>query len=270
MPDGPHNSIELPASSFVSGAPGMFRSAPSADLAPTPELLSALGRLVRGLSLLFWALPIALVVSVQTAKGDWFRPLGVLPPLLAGGLLFYPLLLLGRFQPQERPWMGALERARVIGLINVGLAPFLFWWNRIPGNALFGLMIDASMLSGLAFLFLLNALIQRLASILPDETLRQEAKLFTDINRYFVVALMVLLAGYLVAVRIDPGLPAKVLGWFMQAIPLGTQGNAILQILDRAGMWLLLMLVLLPLAMTMALIWKVKEVILGSVFGPEH
>ena len=31
-----------------------------------------------------------------------------------------------------------------------------------------------------------------------------------------------------------------------------------------------LFLVLLPLAMTMALIWKIKEVILSSVFGPEH
>jgi hypothetical protein len=31
--------------------------------------------------------------------------------------------------------------------------------------------------------------------------------------------------------------------------------------------WLLIFLVLLPLAMTMALIWKIKEVILDSVFG---
>ena len=52
-------------------------------------LLGALGRLVRGLSLLFWGLPIALVVCIQSAKGDWFRPLGVVPPVLATGLLLY-------------------------------------------------------------------------------------------------------------------------------------------------------------------------------------
>jgi hypothetical protein len=80
---------------------------------------------------------------------------------------------------------------------------------------------------------------------------------------------MFLLTAYLVAVRVEQ-VSARALGWFMQTVPLGTQGNAILQILDRAGMWLVLMLVLLPLAMTMALIWKVKEVILASVFGPEH
>jgi hypothetical protein len=36
---------------------------------------------------------------------------------------------------------------------------------------------------------------------------------------------------------------------------------------DRGGGWLLITLTLLPLAMTMALIWKTKEVILDSVFG---
>jgi heme/copper-type cytochrome/quinol oxidase subunit 4 len=36
---------------------------------------------------------------------------------------------------------------------------------------------------------------------------------------------------------------------------------------DRGGFWLLILFTLLPLAMTMALIWKTKEVILDSVFG---
>jgi hypothetical protein len=40
----------------------------------------------------------------------------------------------------------------------------------------------------------------------------------------------------------------------------------ILEILERASFWFLILLVLLPLAMTMALIWKTKEVILEGVF----
>jgi len=43
-------------------------------------------------------------------------------------------------------------------------------------------------------------------------------------------------------------------------------GKALLW-LDRVGLVLLVLLVLLPLAMTMALLWKTKEVILDSVFG---
>jgi hypothetical protein len=37
--------------------------------------------------------------------------------------------------------------------------------------------------------------------------------------------------------------------------------------LNRLGLWLLVFFALLPLAMTMALIWKIKETILDSVFG---
>jgi len=38
--------------------------------------------------------------------------------------------------------------------------------------------------------------------------------------------------------------------------------------MERGGFWLLVVLVLLPpLAMTMALLWKTKEVILDSIFS---
>ena len=41
-------------------------------------------------------------------------------------------------------------------------------------------------------------------------------------------------------------------------------------IIDRGSPWFLIVLVLLPLAMTMALLWKTKEVILESVFKTER
>src|SRR5207247_10009018 len=106
-------------SQYLAGmAEPMVSEAPAncmAESAPNPELLSSLGRLVRGLSALFWGLPVALVVCVQTAKGEWFDRftelprsptaqslLGILPSLMATGLLFYGLDLLGHFQKQER------------------------------------------------------------------------------------------------------------------------------------------------------------------------
>jgi len=270
MAEARHNEFGVEDPSLAGPASFTLRHSPAADLAPTPELLSALGRLVRGLSILFWGLPVALIVCVQTAQGNWFRPLGVVPPLAAAAFLYYGLSLLGHFQKQERVWSSALERARVIGLVSLGLSPFLYWWNRIPANPFFNAMIETAMLCGVAYLFLLNPLIQRLASMLPDETLRHEAKLFTDINRWFLFAIFLMLAAYLVIVRLDPSLPAKGLGWVLQVLPMGRPGNDIIQLLDRIGVWLLLLLVLLPLAMTMALIWKIKEVILASVFGPEH
>src|SRR5947209_14602022 len=119
--------------------------------APNPELLSSLARLVRGLSTLFWGLPIALVVCVQTAKGDWFEKFGIMPSLspmallvigigpslAATTLLFYGVGLLGRFQKQERIWGAALDRAKMFSLINIGFSPFLYWWNRMPMQPFF-------------------------------------------------------------------------------------------------------------------------------------
>jgi hypothetical protein len=237
---------------------------------PAPELLGALGRLARGLSVLFWGLPIALVVCVQSAKGDWFRPLGVVAPLVATSLLFYGLHLLGAFQPQERVWREALERAKVLALINVGASPFLYWWSRVPTHPFLNTVIELLMLTGLAFLILLNPMLVRLTSMLPDETLRTETRLFTALNRNLLLGVLLLMTAYLVATRIDPALPDALMRWLIKVSPLPHQLNTLFYFVDRAGHWLVLFVVLFPLAMTMALIWKIKELILTSVFGRDY
>ncbi len=226
-----------------------------ADQPPNPELLNSLGRLVRGLSALFWGLPIALVVCVQTAKGDWFRPLGVLPPMIATGLLVYGLHLLESFQKQERVWRTALDWIKIIAYINLGLSPFLYWWNRIPSQVFFQAMVYLLMAGSLGFLLALNPLLSRLAAMLPDETLRLETKLFTTLNRALLIVTCIVLGAYFALERIST-LPQFVIH--------------VLYLLDRVGIWLTLFFILLPLAMTMALIWKIKEVILAGVFGPER
>ena len=225
------------------------------ETAPDPELLASLGRLVRGLSALFWGLPLALIVCVQTAKGEWFEKFGVVPPLGALGLVFYGLGLLGHFQKQERVWHAALDRAKVLGLINLGFSPFLYWWNRIPSHPFYHSMIDLIMLSGLLFLFALNPVLWRLSAMLPDENLRLETKLFTTINRYLILLTLALLLTCFILLRME------------EVPPLLLELRSFL---DRMGLWLVLLLVLLPVAMTMALIWKTKEIILASIFGPDH
>jgi uncharacterized membrane protein len=225
------------------------------DVPPNPELLRALGRLVRGLSALFWGLPAALVVCVGTALSGWLRGFSIAPGFVTTGLLLYGLWQLGDFQPQERPWRLALDRARLTGLINFGLSPFLFWWNKIPENQFFTFMAALLAVTGLLFLFNLNLVIARLGEMLPDETLRQETRQFTALNRVLLIALVLLAAVFLFLDRM-PGLPAPLL--------------VVLAEMQRMSQTALLLLVLLPLSLTMALLWKTKEVILESVFGPHH
>jgi len=238
--------------------------------APHGQVIRSLGQLARGLSALFWGLPIALVVCVQSAKGDWFRPLGVLSPLLATGLLFYALNLLGSFQKQERIWINSLERVKIIALVNIGASPFLYWWSRIPSNPFFTTILDGMLVTGLLFLLLLNPMLLRLTAMLPDETLRMETRLFTSLNRTILTFVLVILVAYLAMIRIAPGSPERLISWLLMTLPLPHQAQMIFYFIDRAGLWLVLFPILFPIAMTMALIWKIKEVILASVFGTER
>jgi hypothetical protein len=228
----------------------MFAS--MSDVPPNSELLRSLGRLVRGLSALFWGLPTALIICVGTASAGWFRAFSIVPVLGSTGLLVYGLWQLSSFQRQERPWRHALDRAQFVALINCGLCPFLYWWNKMPEQPFFTVVVALLALSGLLFLFNLNLVIARLGEMLPDETLRQETRQFTALNRSLLVSLVALAALYVFLLQ-TPGLPVPLPGLLLR--------------LQHVSHGVLLLLILLPLSLTMALLWKTKEIILESIFS---
>jgi len=222
------------------------------DLVPNADLLRSLGRLVRGLSALFWGLPAALIICFYTARADGLKSFGMAPPIGATGLLVYGLWLLGAFQRQERVWRNALDRARLLSLINCGLSPFLYWWNRLPHHPFYTVMVVLFALSALLLVASVNLVLQRLSAMLPDEGLRIETKQFTTLNLNLLLATLIAALFYF-------GLGQA------QGIPRWL--GIIAAIMDRGSFWFLIVLVLLPLAMTMALLWKTKEVILESIFN---
>jgi hypothetical protein len=222
------------------------------DSAPNPELLHSLGRLARGLSALFWGLPVALIVCIGTAIAGWLPVYREAPPVIVTGLLVFGLWQLDSFQKQERPWRNALDRAKIFALINLGLSPFVFWQYRHPESPFFDASVAVLVLSAWMFLFTLNTVLLRLGAMLPDETLRYETRQFTSVNQMLLGAFAVFGGLHLVVAQI-PQLPKEF--------------APILALWNRGGFFFLALLGLLPLAMTMALIWKTKEVILDSVFG---
>jgi hypothetical protein len=236
-------------------------SAASERMFATPgktEVLRSLGRLVRGLSALFWGLPLTLISYVQTGQTDWLQMIGLysaIVPLFATGVLLYGLWQIGSFQPRERVWISAVEITKVIGVVNLGLAPFLYWWHKLPTVPLYATSVAALFFSSIFFLYFLNIVLLRLSAMLPDETLRLEVKTFSMMNRSILLSVPVLAALYLVLSRVK------------------TLPRVIIEILARihaVDLWLVLFLLLVPLAMTMALIWKTKEVVFASVFEAEH
>ncbi|HEY5042893.1 MAG TPA: hypothetical protein VIK53_12920 [Verrucomicrobiae bacterium] len=221
-----------------------------------PELLRSLGKLARGLSALFWGLPAALIVCAETVKVEALRPLGIVPALAINSLLLFGLWQMGDFQKQERPWRNALDRAKLLGLVNLGLSPFLFWFSRMPEQPFFRDAVELLVLSALIFLFNLNVVLKQLGAMLPDEALRHETRQFTALNRW-------LLVGWLGFIAASVAVP--------QIVNLSAYFSL------RSLVWLqhmettvLLFLGLAPLAITMALVWKTKEVILDSVFGARN
>lgn len=228
------------------------------DPAAKSELMQSLGRLVRGLSCLFWGLPLTLVIYVQTARMDWLDALGTVATVPAAGLtalLLYGLTLMAGFQNQERVWINSIERARLVGLVCLGLSPFLHWWHRLPFVTLYAVSVILLVLFGLLFLLQLNRVLLRLTAILPDEMLRHETQFFVGFNRA-ILSIMPLLPGVWMAVSQIKVLP-------QQAINL-------LRVADEIGLWFMLFLLLIPVATTMALIWKIKEAIFAGVFDTQR
>jgi hypothetical protein len=219
---------------------------------PNPQLLRSLGKLARGLSALFWGLPTALLISAETARAEWLKPLGFLPAVAVNALLVYGLWQMGDFQRQERPWRFALDRALLLALVVLGLCPFIYWHNKMPEQFFFTAAVLLLELAAVLFLFNLNLVIRRLGAMLPDETLRHETRQFTALNRWLLVALLF----FAIAFVVLPQMP-------LASLPVGK----LLFWLNRFSNLLLIFFILLPLAMTMALIWKTKEVILDAVFG---
>ena len=99
--------------------------------------------------------------------------------------------------------------------------------------------------------FNLNLVLQRLAGMLPDEMLREETKLFTTLNRYLLLMLVCLMGFYFVLMQFE-GFPPLVL--------------EVVRAIHQTRHWILVFLILLPVAMTMTLTWKLKEAILENVF----
>jgi hypothetical protein len=229
------------------------------------ELLRTLGGLVRGLSTLFWGLGLTGLVCLgtvylETAQTFWRETSAALafaPALLPSPLLWHGLRRLRSFQAQERIWQRALNRAEILAVLDAGLAPFLFWWHRFPAVPLYQACVGLLFVSSLFLLIQINWVLQRLSAMLPDETLRAETKLFTGFNTSLLLAFLAGLSAYFVLTLLPPSLLPVWMDRWMEAA-------------TAAGVWLALFLMLMPLAMTMALLWKIKEVIFSSLTNAER
>ena len=232
------------------------RDAPGPKTPPSADAFRpVLGRLARGLSALFWGLPLALVLSVQSLTINPFGHLGVvslLAPSAGFALLFYGLFLLGSFPDPTLRWPASLDRARFLALTCLGLSPFLHWYRRMPDTELFVSAVHLLGLFGVGFLITLNGLLRRFTAALPDPLLRLETAAFTRINNGCLLALPLIVLAWILA-------------WRWTDAPVHVR--LLLQWIEPFRLFVLLFFTLLPLSMTMSLLWKTKETLVGLLTG---
>lgn len=200
---------------------------------------------------MFWGLPLAVLICAQTSLNMILRPFGVLPAAAATGLLLYGIVQLERYQRHRADWMRTLGYAKLFGLICVGLSPYVFLWGRLPWVEFYNNMMGLLGLAGLLFLLSLNRALRCLNTLMPDDGLREETHLFTAINLGLIVGVICL----------------TLLFWTLQFFfNLPRLFVLRIDLLAEGRRFLMLFLVLLPLAMTMTLLWKIKEGALEGVF----
>ena len=164
-------------------------------------------------------------------------------------------LVAAKFRRNEAGWQRALNRAEIFALLNLGLAPFIYFANRMPNEIYYRQMNWAMGVAAVLYIFNLNRSLRQLAVMLPDQTLREDTELFTSMNQGLMVTLIALVGMYFGLHHVDE-LPLPVIQFIV--------------VLEEHRRWLLIFLVLLPVAMTMSLLWKIKEIVLNGIFGRYH
>lgn len=208
--------------------------------------------LVRGLALLFWSLPLELVIGINLAAAGWFGNFGIMAPVLPPAMMFIGLGELKKYKPEHCTWQRLLDQARLMAMINTGLAPFLYWWRHIPANPFFESMLV--LLAVCAFLLLarLNRVVVHLAGVVPAATLDTEIRKLGGLNHTALVTVAAVIAIH--------GLAA-----LLNILPRAYYDHILDPTRPRV-LVLFVLLVLVPVALTMGMIWRSRETVLDTVF----
>lgn len=216
------------------------------DASPAPSQLPAraLPGLIQGLAGLAGALPLGVVVCVQTARQMGFWTLGLWPAVAVTGWLYLCTLRLPSSFSSGSSWDGPLRRSRSLALLLWGLSPFLYWHARLPDHPWFGLMTAIAGLAGWWLLIEINRLLPAAAGSFGDPRLVHETRGLCQLNR------MIFLLGGLV------WLAARVLEQVESPSAMAERYGLLLRRWE-APLWMFFLVA--PLALTLTCLWKTRE-----------
>ena len=223
------------------------------------DLMRALGRLARGLSTLFWGTPADAGGAVETARTDSARFFGRAGHLrrrwFSAPCCGTGCAKCGTFRGRSASGSRRSIGRRLFAIVNVGLAPFLFWWHRFPSVPFYVVVRGIPGGVGPALSHSTQPGAAAPERHAPDEMLRAGNQ---DVHRL----------QHLDAPGGDGRLVPLHRIWTASQMPDIVLGSFHFRPQER-GLWLALFLTLMPVAMTMALLWKIKEAIFTGLFAVE-
>jgi len=219
---------------------------------PSTEVVRTLKFLVKGLSSLFWSLPLIFIISIHTAIAGMPEPFSFFPILASITLFLYSLHQLKKFKQDKNGWQNAVDKAFYASFIMLWLCPYLHWWHKVPENSHITLAVNLYIVFGLISMLFLNKALALLVVYLPDETIKTDTQIFSDLNRQFIVSVLVI---FIIFVVLDKFTDLK-----YSILPRNF-------LLGGRSLWLLTFSILIIVSITMGLVWKIKEFIFSSVFS---
>lgn len=205
--------------------------------------------LAQGLSCWLWGIPAAMLLSIRELPFEWGIPFQV--PLF---VVPYLLVLTGAVKmarvrsPGDR-WRSEAQRALILCIVAAYLTPFLFWWRRWPQSVYLMANVWLLVACGVALLAQVNRVVRTLGACLGDPALAAEAELFRAVV-WIVLGLPTLAA---IAFVITASVRTQQ--------PVTTQFETALLATPSWGLALLLV----PLSITLALVWRAKDLTLAHL-----
>ena len=211
----------------------------------TPPVVSpkASLQLIRGFSWVLWGLPLTLLLFFGALQVEVLARLQLPSYALGVVILFTGMICLARSGQVTRAWQGWVRSGILLSFMMLYLAPFVFWWQRLPHVPFFGANMWILLFCTMLILVVANRLASELGGLYRDATFAVEARLCA----WSVVVLMMLPfcigIGYAYYTLKKYGIPMR----------------ATLGVAHREMPFWLHVFFLLPFTLTMTTVWKARE-----------
>lgn len=220
-----------------------------------PVSAAALVRLIQGLYFVFWGLLVTVLVSAESVLLAWQSSFAEV--VLAGGVA---ITVAGTWRlrqagfAEHASWRRRTGRLRGLALLLAYFALLFCLWRRAPVNLYLQLNAVGFVATGIALLMMVNRTVTALAAVVGRPQLALESRLFTAANIALLLLPFLAALSYLTVMVVA-----------RQTSPL----DEFRHLLQRVSL-LVGMIVLLPVALTLALVWAAKDSLLEELLSRDQ